>query len=156
MRNRSIVAAVTAAVVLAAAAAAFALFQPAGAAAVDPPSNITLAIQGLTPEGQPMDLSSYSWGVSKGGKPPLVNVSDLHVTKSLNALSPAIVGAVESSQSYASATLVVTDPTPGSPTFTYALTGVTITSDQHSGSNGSGTPMESVSIHANDVDLTVS
>ena len=63
--------------------------------------------------------------------------------------------AVKSKQGYASATLIVSLQTEQGlvPKFRYDLTGVTIVSDSQGGSEDGGTPTESVSVHANTVDL---
>ena len=158
MRKRSAIAVVTLVVLLVGAAAAVALLRPAGAAAVPAQSSITLTIEGLTAAGQPMDVASYSWGLSNPiGKNQKLDMSDLNVMAQLDALAPAVMQAIKSEQGFASATLIVDPPDVGAPTFRYQLSGgVTIESAQHSGSDGGGVPFESLSLHAGDVNLTVS
>ena len=85
-----------------------------------------------------------------------LNLSDLAVTKQLDRLSPSIVQAIKSEQSFASATLLIrpADPTT-QPTLRYDLSGVTIENASQGGSaeDSSANVFENLSLHANAVNL---
>jgi Type VI secretion system effector, Hcp len=152
MRKRSAIAAVVVmALLVGAAVSSVALLRPGGAAAAQQ-SDLTLAIEGLTPPGAPIQVLSYSWGLVNGvGQNAKLQLQDLNFASSMDQLSPSIVQAVKSGKTFPSATLVVAPPNLQG--FQYDLTGVRIVSDQQGGSFGGGQPTEQVSLHADTVDL---
>jgi hypothetical protein len=95
-------------------------------------------------------VESFSFGVRNstgaGAGSGRSNIQDLHFTKRLDAASPALAKLCVTGKRIPSATVKVVRN--GKESLIYALTGVVVSSDTASGSNGGGSvPSESVSLN---------
>ena len=121
----------------------------------------TLAVQGLTPANEPIEVLSWSWGASQtgtvgggGGGAGKVNLQDLSFTKRTDMLSPEIFKALAQGKHFARATLLVNaDGVAGDPTHRFTFDEVLLTSYQPSGAGGSPV-VESVSFAYGEVEFT--
>ena len=121
--------------------------------AAGPSQGGQLTVLGLTPSRQAVDVQSWSWGVTSNatlatgtlssGKPV---VSDLQITKTVDASSPLFVAGATSGKHYATAQLTLYQGGEKPiEYYTYELTDVIITSVQQAGS-GNEVPNEQVSL----------
>jgi type VI secretion system secreted protein Hcp len=94
-----------------------------------------------------IDVFSFSWGVSRSKDKP-VSFSDLNLMKQQDQASPALMLAVANGTTIPTATLSLRRVGDSPLTFArYCMTGVQVTSLQHSGSAGGDVrPTESVSL----------
>lgn len=121
--------------------------------AAGPSQGGQLTVLGLTPSRQAVDVQSWSWGVTSNatlaagtlssGRPV---VSDLQITKTVDASSPLFVAGATSGKHYATAQLTLYQGGEKPiEYYTYELTDVIITSVQQAGS-GNEVPNEQVSL----------
>jgi type VI secretion system secreted protein Hcp len=147
-----------------------ALFAGAGAlmlaagAAVAAQVDYFLQLEGVHGESAErpgaIEISSFSWGASRGVGAPTggaadrahgaPSVSEIHVTKLVDAASPDLMHASVSGRHFHTAVLYMRkaggDPRSAEPYLTYRLTDVIISSYQTSG-HGSDRPTESLTLN---------
>ena len=95
-----------------------------------------------------IDIYSFSWGVGRSNKDKPASFSDLNVMKQQDQASPALMLAVANGTTIPTATLSLRKAGENALTFArYCMTGVQVTSLQHSGSSGGDNrPTESLSL----------
>lgn len=103
-----------------------------------------------------IEIMSFSWGASSatnartgsGAAVSKPSVSDLNLSKNFDSSSPALLMKLFLSERIAKATLTVVEMTDAAPkkVLELAMTDVTVSSLQASGSEGGNAPMESVSL----------
>src|SRR4051812_14908912 len=119
------------------------------------PSTITVAVNGLTCStplgGGTFLVGSFSFGATKtgdlsggGGGAGKASISDLTVSRGMDACNPALFGAVVVGKHFTNTTLVQTDAN-GNPLITITLTDVLISGYQISGNQQSPAPAENLS-----------
>jgi type VI protein secretion system component Hcp len=154
-------------IALAAAATLFGLIGPEGAVGAGKSNPVvgTLAIEGLTPAGEPIDVLAYSWGASNsatiggpggGAGAGKVNLQDLSFTKAFDELSPEIVQALATGEHFDGATLLVdADGRPSKrPTHRYEFNTLILTSVSQGGSGGQQQLTENVTFTFGALQLT--
>lgn len=122
--------------------------------------DIFLKIDKVTGESQDskhkgsIDIMSWSWGASNGtgrtvrGQQPAACVQDLHVVKETDSSSPELIMNSVTGEVAQNAVLTVRKAGGDQQEFlTLTMKNVTVVSFQLGGSNGSGLPTESVSLH---------
>jgi type VI secretion system secreted protein Hcp len=101
-----------------------------------------------------IDLLAYSYGTSKREKGPKGNFQDLSATKYMDTSSPALLEAVASGQTFASAKLILRKGGDNPYDFArYCFTGVRFTSTSSSGSGGEDRLTENITFTYNTVVL---
>jgi type VI secretion system secreted protein Hcp len=112
-----------------------------------------LTIDALTPLGQAIEVQSWSWGVTADATTATgtlstakAQVSDLQITKTIDASTPKLVAAATMGKHYAKAKLTLyRGGEKPVEYYTYELTDVVISGVRQSGS-GTEVPMEEVSL----------
>lgn len=125
MRKLTLITALAVLIVAATAALMLGLLQPTGAVGASEQQSVVgeLTIEGLN--NQPIPVLAYSWGASipvsdDGGGAGKAILEDVSVTKVMDALTPALFGAVVQGRHFPLANLVVNGAGAG-PTHRYFL-----------------------------------
>jgi type VI secretion system secreted protein Hcp len=119
----------------------------------DSAGTVTIAgVEGGDRAGQPINVLSFSWGVTNIGAAKL---HELSVTKLIDKASPNLMLACATGRHIPLVTVVLDRPDApeGTPFMQYRLGGVRVTGVSHSRS-GSGRPLETVSFQYAAIDQT--
>lgn len=110
----------------------------------------------LNLEAQPIEILSYSWGVTQsadtstgsGGGAGKVQMQDLHFTKTVDKSSPSLFQARATGKHFPTATLTVRKAGKGQQEYmVITMNDLIVTSYQTGGSSGDSVPTESISFN---------
>jgi type VI secretion system secreted protein Hcp len=113
-----------------------------------------LTIDTLTPTGQAIDVTSWSWGITNPGAQAAATggtatgkaqLSELNFTKKVDEVSPKLFEGAASGKAYAQAALRLFNPSSGTEYMTVTLSNVYIASVQY-GASKDEVPTENVAL----------